>query len=337
MAQAEGGLTLVADVGGTNTRVALARGRSVREDSIRRYANSEHPDIEQVLRRYLSESGDVRPEAACIAAAGPVRDGRVTMTNIDHWPTIDKETLSRATGAGTVAILNDLQAQGHALGYIDASRIKTIIPFPVAGPHAAKLVIGVGTGFNAAPVFDAEGGRLVTPSESGHVNLPLRSPADIRLAAWLDENRGFPSVEEVLSGRGLANVYTWLFDEDGRPAESLGKTGTVSSVEVLEWLAAGEYRAIRAARMFARMLGAVAGNLALTQLPFGGVWLAGGMARVIAPYLVEFGFVEAFHDKGRFAGFMDSFGVGVVDDDDAALTGSAAHLVGLMRAGHSSA
>jgi glucokinase len=88
-------------------------------------------------------------------------------------------------------------------------------------------------------------------------------------------------------------------------------------------------RAAAAARVFVRMLGTVAGNLALIQLPFGGVYLIGGVARAMAPWLQEFGFAEAFRDKGRFATFMESFGVGVVEDDYAALTGCAAYLMEL--------
>jgi glucokinase len=78
------------------------------------------------------------------------------------------------------------------------------------------------------------------------------------------------------------------------------------------------------------MLGAVSGDLALTTLPFGGVWLVGGLARAFAPYLLSMGFVQAFRDKGRFSGFMEQFGVEVVEDDSAALTGCAAHLTGLL-------
>jgi glucokinase len=87
--------------------------------------------------------------------------------------------------------------------------------------------------------------------------------------------------------------------------------------------------ATQAARILTRMLGAVAGNLALIQLPFGGVYLVGGVARSLAPYLERFGFAAAFRDKGRFSDFMHGFGVGVIEDDYAALTGCAAHLLAL--------
>ncbi|NCO21967.1 MAG: glucokinase [Rhodobacterales bacterium] len=314
--------SLVADIGGTNTRVALAEGRKLVEGTVRRYSNADFPGLETVLRRYIADEGGVDPRAACVAVAGPVRDGRATMTNLD-WA-IDKDTLRRATGAEGVDILNDLQAQGHALGHIDPANIHTIIPFPAAQPNATRLVVGVGTGFNAAPVFDGPTGRLVAASESGHVNLPVRDATDLRLCAYIETLHGFPAVEDVLSGRGLERVYAWLCDEAGTPRE-------VAAQDIMSACAAGsDPRATEAAHVFSRMLGTVTGNLALIQLPFGGVYLVGGVARAFAPYLNDFGFVGAFLDKGRFAGFMGNFGVGVIEDDYAALTGCAAHLVAML-------
>ncbi|SDE06920.1 glucokinase [Limimaricola pyoseonensis] len=313
--------SLVADIGGTNTRVALARGLEIIEGSIRRYANSEYAGLETVLRRYIADEGGVDCHGACVAVAGPVRDGRATMTNLD-W-TIDKTTLARATGAEHLAILNDLQAQGHALGHCAPDHLRDIVPFPAASPQAARLVIGVGTGFNAAPVFETDTGRYVTPSESGHINLPVASEAELRLAQFVSTAHGFPAVEDVLSGRGLERVYAWLGAEAHDPREK-------TAAEVMAGCTDGsDPRAVEAARVFVRFLGVVAGNLALVQLPFGGVYLVGGVARAIAPHLRDFGFAEAFRDKGRFAGFMGNFGVAVVEDDYAALIGCAAHLQGL--------
>ena len=324
MAHPANSLLLVADIGGTNTRVALAEGRQILPDTIRRYSNAEFPGLESVLRRYIEDEGGVDPKAACVAVAGPVRDGRATLTNLD-W-TIDKTTLMRATRAETVAILNDLQAQGHALGYLEPAVVRPILAGPEVQAHAARLVIGVGTGFNAAPVFETANGRLVPPSEAGHANLPIRTDADLRLCRYVETAHGFPGVEDVLSGRGLERAYAWLGDEAGDPRER-------SAQQIMESCADGQdERAIEAARIFTRILGTVAGNLALIQLPFGGIYLVGGVSRAFAPYLDRFGFGEAFRDKGRFAGFMSNFSVSVVEDDYAALTGSAAHLVDLLGA-----
>ncbi|EYD76614.1 Glucokinase [Rubellimicrobium mesophilum DSM 19309] len=322
-------LTLVADIGGTNTRVALAHGTEVMADTIRRYANAEQPSLEAALRRFLSESGDVQVVGACVDVAGPVKDGRGTLTNRD-W-TIDTTTLAQATGAKVTAILNDLQAQGHALGFLDLSKTSTILPFAEAGRDATKLVVNVGTGFNVAQVFETGTGRLVPPAEAGHVTLPVRSEADLRLARFVGAAYGFGSVEEVLSGRGIVQVHDWLGQEESDPTR-------MTSAEIMAAMSqGGDSRAVRAGRIFVRMLGAVAGDLALTTLPFGGVWLVGGLARAFAPYLLDFGFVEAFRDKGRFSGFMEAFGVGVVEDDNAALVGCASHIARLVQAAQPSA
>lgn len=310
--------SLVADIGGTNTRVALAEGKKIVEGTIRRYSNADYPGLETVLRRYIDDENGVEPIAACVAVAGPVRDGRATMTNLD-W-TIDKDTLIRASKAEKVAILNDLQAQGHALGHISPANIRTIIDGPDGNENAAMLVVGVGTGFNAAPVFQTENGRLVTPSESGHANLPIRTERELRLCQYVSTAHGFPAVEDVLSGRGLERVYAFLGDEADDPRE-------LGAASIMEACANGtDPRALEAAQVFTRILGTVCGNLSLIQLPFGGVYLVGGVARAFAPYLTQFGFADAFKDKGRFAGFMSNFKVSVVEDDYAALTGSAAHL-----------
>ncbi len=314
--------SLVADIGGTNTRVALAEGRAIRTETIRRYRNTDFPGLESVIRQYVKDEDGVDARAACVAVAGPVRDGRASMTNLD-W-TIDKETLARATGSETVAILNDLQAQGHALGYLAAENVRTILTGVDAGANAAKLVIGVGTGFNAAPVFDTDHGRLVTPSESGHANLPIRTEQELRLCQFVSSAHGFPAIEDVLSGRGLERVYAFLGQEERDPREA-------SAADIMAACANGsDPRSAEAARIFTRILGTVAGNLSLVQLPFGGVYLAGGVARAFAPHLQAFGFGEAFRDKGRFAGFMGNFSVSVIEDDYAALTGSAAHLTAIL-------
>jgi len=324
MTHPENTYALVADIGGTNTRVALANGRKIVDGTIRRYTNADYPGLETVLRKYIEDEDGVDPIAACVAVAGPVRDGRATMTNLD-W-TIDKETLVRATKAETVAILNDLQAQGHALGHLDPANIRTVVDGPAGLPNAACLVVGVGTGFNAAPVFDTANGRLVAPSESGHANLPIRTERELRLCQYVSNAHGFPAVEDVLSGRGLERVYAFLAEEAGTPREAAAKDIMAACENGSDPLAT------ETAKVFTRILGTVCGNLSLIQLPFGGVFLVGGVARAFAPFLTQFDFADAFRDKGRFAGFMSNFRVSVIEDDYAALTGSAAHLVALNQA-----
>lgn len=311
---------ILADIGGTNTRVALADGTRLRAGSLRRFRNADHRTggLDEVLRTYLRDAGGQRVDGACIAVAGPVRGGVGQLTNLD-W-TMDLAGLAAATGAGRVAILNDLQAQGAALAHLDAENLRPVLPGRGAETGAARLVIGVGTGFNAAPVH-APGGRAEAfPSECGHVTLPVRTAEELALADWLAQRHGFADVEEVLSGRGVTALdhFAGLAGDPAatpRPADA-----------VMAALAAGEDRATAAGRLFVRFLGRVAGDLALVHLPFGGIYLVGGVARAFAPFLAPFGFAAAFRDKGRFGDFLDAFPLQLVEDDYAALLGCAAHL-----------
>ncbi len=314
-------LLLVADIGGTNTRVALADGRVLRQDTIRRYKNAEYPGLESVLRKYLEDAGAPDCNGACVAAAGPVRDGVATLTNLD-W-TIDADCIARPSRAETVAVLNDLQAQGHAIGHIAPENLITLID----GPHregAASLVIGAGTGFNSAPVHETPFGRYVAASECGHVNMPVRSDLDLRLAQFVETVHGFPGVEDVVAGRGLERLYAFTAAEAGTPAE-------LSAAQIMQAISAGDPLALETGRLYARILGSEVGNLALIHLPFGGIYLCGGVARAFSAHLPQLGFAEAFRDKGRFAGFMSGFSVQVIEDDYAALTGCAAYLMGTLR------
>jgi glucokinase len=318
MAFAADRYALVADTGGTNTRVALAEGARLLPETMKRYANAEHAGLADVLATFLADQGGVDCAAAAVAVAGPVRDGRGSLTNLD-WE-FDEETVARATRAERVAVLNDLQAQGHALGHLAPGMLAPVITGPPARPGAARLVIGVGTGFNVAPVQEGAFGRLVAAAEAGHVSLPVQDEADLRLARFLAREHGFASVEDALSGRGLAHLYAWLGEEAGDPRAA-------DAAAIMAALAAGDDpRAEAAARTFVRLLGTVAGDLALAMLPFGGIFLSGGVSRAFRPWFGRFGFAEAFRAKGRFSDFMADFSVSVIEDDFAALHGLAHHL-----------
>lgn len=314
---------ILADIGGTNTRVALAKDGVVAHDSIRRFANAEYDGLPAILKTYLVERGVAHCAGACVAAAGPVQDGVAEMTNLAWRITPDDVRL--ATGAGTVAILNDLQAQGHALDRLPVKSLRTVLAGASPVKPGPRLVVGVGTGFNAAPVHRTRSGILVAASECGHQSLPLRTDTDLRLARYVEEAHGFAGVEDVLSGRGLERLFAFHALEAGQPA-------TLTAKEIMDRIASGtDPVAMRTCTSFVTLLGRIAGDLALTHLPFGGLYLVGGVARAFTPYL-ENGFTQAFRDKGRFSAFMEDFPVHVIEDDYAALEGCAAHLQAVMAA-----
>lgn len=311
---------ILADIGGTNTRVALAQGGKVDAASVRRFANADFPGLEPILRRYLQDAGLTTVAGACVAAAGPVRGGVAEMTNLS-W-TIDGAQLTRATGAGRTAILNDLQAQGQALGKIEARDLRVLLEAPEQA-GAAMLVVGIGTGMNAAPVHETPGGRFVAASECGHLSMPVQTEQDFLLARFLAHEvegaHGFAGIEDAIAGRGIAHIYEFITMQAGARRRK-------PTAEVMADLAKGDPAAEATAALYIRIMAQNLGNLALTHLPFGGIYLIGGVARAMAPYLDRFGFAAAFRDKGRFQDFMAGFRVTLVEDDYAALTGCAAYL-----------
>ena len=311
---------ILADIGGTNTRVALADGRQVRAESIAKFPNAEFDGLEPILRRYMAEAGLEAVEGACVAAAGPVVNGVAEMTNLS-W-VIDRALLTRATGATKVAILNDLQAQGQALGHIAPEYLRPVVEGH-AVPNASMLVVGLGTGVNAAPVHNTPWGRVVPPSECGHTSMPIRDARDLALAQFIEtfgeHAHGFAGVEDALAGRGFEHLYAFVTQEAGALAPK-------RSSEIMAELQAGRALAREAARLYVHILGATLGNLALTHLPYGGIFLIGGMSRALTPWMAEFGLKAHLCDKGRFHDFLTTFPVWVVEDDFAALTGCATYL-----------
>jgi len=314
---ADAALTLVADIGGTNTRVALAQGPLMQASSVTRFRNADHAGISSVIAAYLQANAitDAEIGGVCVAAAGPVRDGVAQLTNL-NWR-IDRSAMASVLTADTSAVLNDLQAQGYAIGHIAAENLVEVLPQTAHLNDAPQLVVGLGTGFNACPVFQTEAGRFVPPSEAGHVALPVTVPGLADILDEISDHHGFPSVEEVLSGRGVSTLHAALHGD------------TAAAADILSAMAAGDDKAQATGRLFVQVMGHVIGDLALSHLPFGGIFLVGGVARAFAPWLETFGFGEAFRAKGRFSGFMEQFGVQVVTDDYAALTGCASHLAKL--------
>lgn len=311
---------LVADIGGTNTRAALCDGTQLRPGTVSRYRNADFDTLAGVLARFVAEQGTPALDGACIALAGPVsRTGDVTlgrMTNLS-WE-IDTDALQCVTGAPHVAILNDLQAQAYALPYLSGAQLERLFG-PAPRADAAQLVLGVGTGFNAAVAHPAGPDlRVVPASESGHMGLPVGSPQEWALSQYVAGADGFASVEDVLSGRGLERVYGFLRDtHPGAPDRTTSQIVTDAPSDALS---------AQTLHLFARVLGRIAGDLSLVHLPFGGVYLVGGVARAIAPYMATEG-AQLFHEKGRFSTFMEQFGLHVLQDDYAALIGCAGRLI----------
>lgn len=314
-------LFLVADIGGTNTRAALCDGTDLRRDTITRFRNADYSNIAEVLEAYLADLGPVDVAGVCVALAGPIsQTGGEThgrMTNLS-WD-VDTARLRDVSGAPRAAILNDLQAQAYALPYLAPGDVERLFgPDPQEG--ANQLVLGVGTGFNAAvSIVDGPGRRVVPASESGHMSLPVRTEMEWRLSKSVAKHHDFAAVEDVLSGRGLERVHAFL-------AQDYPGSAPLDAAQIVAQ-AHDSAHAKAAIDLFATVLGRVAGDLSLIHLPFGGIYFVGGVARAVSPYSMRDKGAEAFADKGRFAAFMNQFSVHLIKDDYAALVGCAGRLM----------
>lgn len=315
---------LLADIGGTNTRVCLADDGLLRPATIRNYLNQDYDGLEPILRDYCEKAGNPPCNAACVDLAGPVSDGVGEMTNL-KW-VIATDMIRDVTGAKKVAVLNDLQAMGHAMGHIAAEDMVQVIEGQ-SREKAAQLVVNVGTGFNAVLVAETPGGRFVPAAEAGHVSLPVGNAEEWELAQHLVARHGHASVEEVLSGRGLAGLYGWLAGREGQRRPELDAQGVTAA-----FAEGKDPVAQQTVGLFLRILGRVTGDLALTHLPFGGIWFVGGVAGHLAKAMITPGprdeFQHGFRDKGRFSEYMNNFQGAVVTDRYAALRGNLAYLDG---------
>lgn len=306
-------LYLVADVGGTNTRVALADGAELRSGTVDRYRNAEFESLSAVLSTHLAKHPSVALDGVCAALAGPVDGDTGGLTNLD-WR-ITTSDLATAVGAPRGALLNDLQAQGYGLVHMRDLRLRPLLPGGPSDPKGTMLVIGVGTGFNIAAVHRTAHGPHVTISEAGHAGVPVETEEDLALARHLAKAHGYADIEEALSGRGVEAIYRF---------HAQGDAPHIS--EIMRGIGTGDPLVEATMRTVAAMLGRVAGNLALTLLPYGGIYLSGGVSRALTDALPSYGFAEAFRSKGRFSDLMQRFEIQVIDDDFAALAGCAGHL-----------
>ncbi|MEP5155669.1 ROK family protein [Planktotalea sp.] len=305
-------LILSADIGGTNTRLALLDGTALRAQTVSRFENATSSGLEDILARYLAAQGIDAPDAVSLALAGPVDGDHGRLTNLD-W-NITTDGASEATGGATAFLLNDLQAQGHALPFLGSDSFKTVQSAPEGPKGASSLMIGLGTGLNVAPVHQVAGRTFVPPAEAGHIDFNLQDDGMAALKADLEARLGHVAAEDILSGRGIERAY-----------RSLVGGHSIPSHDVMGLVETGDKTAVEAIGLLVRTLGHFAGDMALTHLPRGGIYLVGGVSRALRPYFDEQGFTRCFAAKGRFSEFMAQFSVYIVEDDYAALIGCASY------------
>lgn len=308
---------LVGDVGGTNARFAVARmveGKVVL-DHHESFPASEHPTFLGGVKAFL-DGCEVKPSGGVIAVAGPVTDGAIDLTN-SPWRVSEPELAT--LGLEPVKLINDFEALAWGAPIVPEDELASLGGSSEGDPHSTLAVLGPGTGFGvSALVRDAHGNEMAMPSEGGHACFPPGDPIEDEILRILRRRYTRVSIERLICGPGLLNMHRALAEIEGRethiddPAEITTTALQDPNTPCGNTLA-----------RFCAILGAVAGDIALTTGARGGVYIAGGIAPRILPFLQASPFRERFERKGRFQPYMEAIPTKVILHKHAALLGAA--------------
>jgi glucokinase len=315
---------LVGDVGGTNARFALVDSeRRVRNLHI--YTAARYGSLNEIIADYLERTvGRRRPPRAVIAVAGPVLDGEITFTNLD-WM-VSEGDLVATFEFEAVKLLNDFAAQALACPRLDPQDLRPIGPkLRGGGPDCPIVILGAGTGFGVAALARGPLGDLAVATEGGHAAFAPNDEVEAEVWRRLRAEYGRVSIERLLSGHGLFELYRILCElnqSDGACADEKA---------VMEAGNAGDPAAAAALDRFCAILGSVAGDLALTFGARGGAFISGGIAPRMADRLAASPFRARFEDKGRLQDYVKDIPTPLVLHPYPAIIGAARELEQMER------
>jgi glucokinase len=319
-------IVLGGDVGGTNARLAVVEldGRTARIVRERKYRSREYPGLAPIVRHFFEEDG-ARPDRACFGIACPVVGEDCTAPNLP-W-TINARQLAGEIEIPRTTIINDFVAVGYGIESLGPSDLATLQEGRLE-PQGPIALIGAGTGLGQGFLLWERDHYRVLASEGGHGDFAPRGTLQAGLLEFLEREFDRVSWERVLSGPGMVNTYRYLLASAVAPEQATVRTemGQEDPAAVIarHALAGTDYLSDRALDLFCEILGAQAGNLALTVVATGGVYLAGGIAPRIVERLTNGPFLKAFRDKGRLSELLSRIPVHVIMNPNVALLGAAA-------------
>src|SRR5436190_5457872 len=335
-------MLLAADVGGTKTLLGLFGRAPERPTRIEvgEFTTLEYDNLAPMIREFLKANGvESRTiEAASFGVAGAVTDQVARMTNVP-W-VVDAAAVSQAAALRRAHVINDLEAMAFSVAVLEKEEL-AFLQQGVAQPTGNAAVIAAGTGLGEAFLHNLDGRFIPGASEGGHADWGARTPREIELLTTLVRIYGRCSVEHVICGPGLVNIYQFTHDSFGSrtfitpaalvPAKTCAGVGTVDdpadlpaaiSRSALEKRCA---RCVETLELFVGAYGAEAGNLALRMVATAGVYIGGGIAPKILPAIESGAFVDAFRAKEPMSAFVATIPIAVILNSEAGLLGAAVH------------
>ncbi|MFH1154888.1 MAG: glucokinase [Pseudomonadota bacterium] len=318
---------LAGDIGGTKTILGLFSPSSPRPvpNLVRTYASRDWSGLGPIIQDFAAGLPAL-PARACFGIAGPVTGGVTQTTNLP-WEVSEKALIQRF-GFSRAVLVNDLAAMAMAIPVLDTEEVAALNT-PAVNIHEPIALAAPGTGLGMALLIPGKAGFRVLASEGGHADFAPSSEDEADLWSFLHRRFGHVSMERVVSGPGIANIFNWLW-ESGRfdkprwqdpdlflrdPARAIVESALNTQNPLC----------IAVLNLFISALGALTGNLALTGMTTGGVFLGGGILPRILTLLANGRFLKSFTGKGRFSPFLSAIPVRVILNDKAALLGAALH------------
>jgi glucokinase len=288
---------LVADIGGTNARFALAARVDGRPElfGLESFYCRDFHSAEEAVTAYLKGHERARPTSAVLAVAGPVINGEISFTNTD-W-TISERKFRDTMNLASAKLVNDYAALALAAPLLETT--DTILIGPEHDTRAVGniLILGAGTGFGVSALVRSESVEAVLTTEGGHTSFAPTNELEVRIWRILNQQFGRVSIERILSGPGLLSLHDALCQIEGKTSDCR------KPADVTRASQAGDATAEHTLQVFCEIMGSVAGDFALAYGSEGGVYLAGGVNKHLAEVLRTSNFRERFEDKGRFRSY----------------------------------
>lgn len=321
---------LTGDIGGTRARLRLYENDRIRAQKT--FFSQQYTSLSAIIQQFFLDIGaTVMPDMACLAVAGPVikknNDQLIKVTNLP-WSCSAKH-LQKQFSIKTVRLINDLQAAGYALNVVSTKDL-SCLQEGRAIPKAPKLLLGLGTGFGQSLLVYHEGkGYIPLASEAGHMDFAPSDDFSWHLSnaayASLPSNVNSLTLESMLSSRGLLHIYHYCQQSvDSRISFPMGeKLGSTLTPElIIDCANKNDPLALEVVKRYVLLLGAYAGNAALACLPEAGVYIMGGVARAIEPWLKDIAFTKAFTNKVSMSALLQGIPIHLVTQEDIGLLGS---------------
>ena len=318
---------LCGDIGGTHSRLLVAEVDGINISTIigKNYASRAFDNFDDVLEIFLQEVGSA-PESACFAIAGPVKRGEARITNLP-WR-LSETRLQEKFPLSHVSLINDFSAVAYGITALDESDYRAIQKGKLE-IESPRVVLGAGTGLGVAQSICHNGQWQVLPSQGGHMAFSPANALQRDLLQWMLDQQGYVSNEDLLSGKGLVNLYRYYADSsDQLDSDGVRQVLALDDppAAISHYAANGKDDiAVSALNQFVEIYGALAGDLALLTLAFGGIFLAGGIAPKIADQLDGDSFLRSLHNKGPMSELMSQFSVHIIMNERVGLMGAAMH------------